>query len=155
MLVVRDINLSSKGLANTMRRMSTTAAMPIHSRLIATTIALFITLFLALTFSASAQDKLVGVAAWNTLVGNSITGKEDGEVLVEYYAPDGTAKSMLGNEIVTGKWALVGETVCFQYTTDKDMECYRVEVMGDTATFIEANGAATRYDILKGNPKGL
>jgi len=80
---------------------------------------------------------------------------EDGEVLVEYYAPDGTAKSMLGNEIVTGKWALVGEAVCFQYTDDKEMECYRVEVMGDSATFIDRNGTGSRYDILKGNPKGL
>ena len=28
--------------------------------------------------SATAQ-RLIGVAAWNTLVGNSLTGKEDGE----------------------------------------------------------------------------
>jgi len=68
-----------------MRRASMAAAVPIHSCLIATI------LFMALTFAASAQEKLVGVAAWNALVGNSITGKEDGEVLVEYYAPDGTA----------------------------------------------------------------
>ena len=127
-----------------------TAAMPIHSCLIATTLALFMTL----TFNASAQDKLVGVAAWNALVGNSTTGMEDGEVLVEYYAPDGTAKSMLGDEIVTGRWALVGEAVCFQYTDD-DMECYKVEVMGDSVTFIDSKGTRTRYDILKGNPKGL
>jgi hypothetical protein len=128
-----------------------TATAPTRSCLIATTIALF----MALTFAASAQEKLVGVAAWNALVGNSITGMEDGEVLVEYYAPDGTAKSMLGNEIVTGKWALVGEAVCFKYTDDKEMECYRVEVMGDSATFIDPNGTGSRYDILKGNPKGL
>ena len=132
-----------------MRRVNVTAAAPIHSCLIATI------LFMALTFAASAQEKLVGVAAWNALVGNSITGKEDGEVLVEYYAPDGTAKSMLGNEIVAGKWALVGETVCFQYSDDKDMECYRVEVTGDSATFIDPKGTGSRYDILKGNPKGL
>jgi len=134
-----------------MRRVTMTATMPTRSCLIATTIALF----MALTFAAWTQEKLIGVAAWNALVGNSITGMEDGEVLVEYYAPDGTAKSMLGNEIVTGKWALVGEAVCFQYTDDKEMECYRVEVMGDSATFIDRNGTGSRYDILKGNPKGL
>ena len=43
---------------------------------------------------ASAQEKLTGTAAWNQLVGNSITGEEDGQTLVEYYAPDGTVKSM-------------------------------------------------------------
>src|SRR5262245_60437279 len=62
--------------------------------------------------AAAPVQKLVGIAAWNQLVGNSITGKENGETLVEYYAPDGTAKSMTGNEISSGKWALVGETVC-------------------------------------------
>jgi hypothetical protein len=105
--------------------------------------------------TSPAAQKVVGVAAWNLVVGNSITGKEDGETLVEYYAPDGTAKSMLGNEISTGKWALVGETICFQYPDDKEMECYRLEVMGNTATFTDQKGTGTRYEILKGNPKGL
>jgi hypothetical protein len=105
--------------------------------------------------TAPAAQKLVGVAAWGQLVGNSITGKENGETLVEYYAPDGTAKSMLGNEISTGKWALVGETICFQYTDQKEMECYRLEVIGNTATLTDQKGTGSRYEILKGNPKGL
>jgi hypothetical protein len=105
--------------------------------------------------AAPAEQKLVGVAAWGKLVGNSITGKEDGETLVEHYAADGTAKSMLGNEISTGKWALVGETICFQYADEKEMECYRLEVTGNTATFTDQKGTGTRYEILKGNPKGL
>jgi len=109
----------------------------------------------AATDTALAPEKLLGVAAWNRLVGNSITGKEDDETLVEYYAPDGTAKSMLGTEISTGKWALVGETICFQYTDDKEMECYRLEVMGNAVTFTDQEGTGTRYEILKGNPKGL
>src|SRR6476646_8155455 len=83
-----------------------------------------------------ADQKLVGMAAWNALVGNSITGKEDDEILVEYYASDGTAKSMLGNEISTGKWALVGDTICFQYPDQNEMECYKLEVTGNTVTFI-------------------
>ena len=39
----------------------------------------------------AAEQKLVGIAAWNKLVGNSISGTEDGQALIEYYAPDGTA----------------------------------------------------------------
>jgi hypothetical protein len=105
--------------------------------------------------TAPAEQKLVGVAAWGKLVGNSITGKEDGETLVEHYAADGTAKSMLGNEISTGKWALVGETICFQYADEKEMECYKLEVMGNTVTFTDQKGTGTRYELLKGNPKGL
>ena len=34
--------------------------------------------------TAPAEQKLLGVAAWGLLVGNSITGKEDGETLVEH-----------------------------------------------------------------------
>jgi hypothetical protein len=105
--------------------------------------------------AAAPAQKLVGIAAWNQLVGNSITGKENGETLVEYYAADGTAKSMTGNEISTGKWALVGETVCFKYTDSDDTECYKVEVMGNFVTYTDEKGTGSRYEILKGNPKGL
>jgi len=52
--------------------------------------------------TAAPEQKLVGLAAWNKLVGNSINGTEDGKPLTEYYAPDGAAKSMLDNEISTG-----------------------------------------------------
>jgi hypothetical protein len=109
----------------------------------------------AQTTETPAAAKLVGVAAWKELVANSITGKEDGKTLVEYYAPDGTAKSMLDNEISTGKWALVGETICFQYPDDNEMECFRLEVAGNTATFTDQKGSGTCYEIVKGNPKGL
>ena len=105
--------------------------------------------------TAPAAQKLVGVAAWKELVGNSISGEEDGEPLVEHYAADGTVKSMLGSDISTGKWALVGETVCFQYADEKEMECFRLEVAGNTATFTDQSGRGTRYEIRKGNPKGL
>jgi hypothetical protein len=104
---------------------------------------------------AWAQENLTGTAAWNQLVGNSITGEEDGKTLVEYYAPDGTAKSMHGNEISTGQWALVGEAICFRYGRDSDTDCFKLEVMGNSATFTDKDGTGSRYEILKGNPKGL
>ncbi len=99
--------------------------------------------------------KLVGVAAWSQLIGNSITGKENGKTLTEYYAPDGTTKSMTGNEISTGTWMLVGEVICFKYADEPKPECYKLEVAGDTATMYDEKGSGTRYQILKGNPKGL
>lgn len=105
--------------------------------------------------SGTAEQKLVGLAAWNKLVGNSISGTEDGQALIEYYAPDGTAKSMLGSDISTGNWMLVGEVICFKYPDDDKPECYKLEVAGDTATMYDQNGSGTRYQILKGNPKGL
>jgi hypothetical protein len=111
-------------------------------------------LMLAQATPEAAPQKLVGLAAWNALVGNSISGKEDGKDVVEFYAADGTAKSMTDNEISTGKWALVGDTVCFKYP-DEDTDCYKMEVNGNSVTFTDDKGAGTRYEILKGNPKGL
>ena len=105
--------------------------------------------------SGAPEQKLAGMAAWNKLVGNSISGTEDGQSLTEYYAPDGTAKSMLGSEISTGTWMLVGEVICFKYPDDDKPECYKLEVAGDTATMYDEKGSGTRYQILKGNPKGL
>ena len=37
----------------------------------------------------------------------------------------------------------------------KEMECYRLELMGSSATFTDQNGTGARYEILKGNPKSL
>jgi hypothetical protein len=112
------------------------------------------TLVLAQASPAPAGQKVTGLAAWNQLVGNSITGKEDGEILVEYYAPDGTVKSMIGNEISTGNWVLVGDTVCFKYP-EEEMDCYKLEVMDNMVTMTDSSGDAARYEILKGNPKSL
>lgn len=102
---------------------------------------------------ASSPQKLVGIAAWNQLIGNSIAGTENGEPLTQYYTADGTAKSMSGSEISQGTWALVGEVVC--NTDEPKPECYRVEVQGDTVTYYDQQGSDTRYQILKANPKGL
>jgi len=62
---------------------------------------------------------------------------------------------MLGNEISTGTWMFVGEVICFKYVDDDKPGCYKLEVTGDTATMYDEKGTGTRYQILKGNPKGL
>lgn len=105
--------------------------------------------------STTAAARAVGLAAWNLLIGNSITGDEGGKTLTEFYAADGTAKSMTGNEISRGTWALAGEVVCFKYTDEPKPECYRIEVQGDSATYYDEKGSGTRYKILKGNPSNL
>jgi pyruvate/2-oxoglutarate dehydrogenase complex dihydrolipoamide acyltransferase (E2) component len=105
--------------------------------------------------AAAASTPLTGLAAWNQLIGNSITGEDSGKTLTEYYAADGTAKSMTGDEISRGTWMLAGEVICFKYTDEPKPECYRVEVQGDTATYYDEKGSGTRYRIVKGNPKNL
>jgi hypothetical protein len=100
-------------------------------------------------------QRLSGLAAWNALVGNSISGKnEDGDPLTEYYMRNGTVKQLADDETATGKWTVRGEKVCFKYP-DEDEDCYRITVDGDIATFTEDDGSGRRYQILQGNPKKL
>jgi hypothetical protein len=106
--------------------------------------------------AATAAAKLSGLAAWNALVGNTITGKSsDGDALTEYYLSNGRVKQLIDDETATGKWALKGNKVCFIYPDDEEESCYKVEVFGDVATFTDDDGDGRRYQILKGNPKGL
>lgn len=104
--------------------------------------------------AAATPSKLTGRAAWTALVGNSITGEDDGAALVEYYAPNGTAKSMSGREVSTGTWTVRGDQVCFKYPREA-AACYTLEVSGDAVTFYEKDGSGSRYTLLKGNPKKL
>jgi hypothetical protein len=50
---------------------------------------------------------------------------------------------------------LVGEVICFKYADEPQTECYKLEVTGDSATMYDEKGSGTRYQFLKGNPKGL
>jgi hypothetical protein len=61
---------------------------------------------------------------------------------------------MIGNEITAGNWVLVGDTVCFKYP-EEEMDCYKLEVSGNTVTMTDSSGEGSRYEILKGNPKSL
>ncbi|MCW5747587.1 MAG: hypothetical protein KIT36_15480 [Alphaproteobacteria bacterium] len=100
------------------------------------------------------QTKQTGMAAWSMLVGNTVTGRLDGREFADYYQADGTVKSMLDSQIVTGRWILDGDKVCFTYP-DEPQECYGLEVSGDTATFTDKSGTGIRGQILKGNAKNL
>lgn len=98
--------------------------------------------------------RLTGIAAWAALVGNTVTAKTDDGVVTEFYAADGTVKSMTGSELSAGRWALTGEEICFKYGDD-DAECYKIEVIGTTVTFTDEDGGTRRFDLLKGNVKNM
>jgi len=101
-------------------------------------------------------QKLTGLAAWSALVGNTISGKDsDGLPLSEYYASNGVVKQLDDDETATGKWIARGDNVCFIFPGEKEETCYKVEVFGDVATFIDEDGDGKRYKILKGNAKNL
>ena len=104
--------------------------------------------------AASDAQKLTGMAAWTVVVGNTLTGKEDGKVYFDYYSKDGKVASLSEGEISKGKWALEGERLCTKYR-DEEKECYTVTVAGKTVTLTDAKGKGYRAEMLSGNPKDL
>jgi hypothetical protein len=107
--------------------------------------------------------RLTGAEAWNSLLGNSATGKTSDGMRTDYYGADGTIKTLVDSELKTGKWRLQGERVCIEYpsTNDDDDDeeegetCYRVTISGNFVVFLDEDGEGWRLRILPGNPKDL
>jgi hypothetical protein len=104
--------------------------------------------------SPAETAKLTGLQAWQTVKGNTIIGQRNELDYADYYAPDGRIVSLDGSDIEVGSWKLKGDQVCSQYPSEDDA-CYRLEVLGDIANFIDEDGIPSRGTILKGNPKNL
>lgn len=102
----------------------------------------------------AADKTMIGAEAWLTLIGNTVTGKIDGEVIFEHYRKDGTLALLEGSEITKGKWSLEGERVCFKYP-DEDKDCQTISRTGDDVTFTNKNKSSYRLKVLQGNPKNL
>lgn len=101
-----------------------------------------------------ADKPMTGAEAWLTLIGNTVTGKVDGEVIFEYYRKDGTLALLEGSEITKGKWSLEGERVCFKYP-DEDKDCQTITRTGDEVTFKRKDKSGFKLKVLQGNPKNL
>ena len=110
----------------------------------------------AATPSAAAGDAktLTGGEAWLSIVGNTLTGKSDGEVFFEFYRKDGTLTLMEGSDLTKGKWTIEGEKVCFKYP-DEDKDCFTVSRTGEVVTLGGGKGKGLRLTLLPGNPKDL
>lgn len=104
--------------------------------------------------AADKAKTLTGGEAWLSIVGNTLTGKIDGEAFYEYYRKDGTLTLMEGSELSKGKWTIEGEKVCFKYP-DEDKDCVSVTRTGDQVTFDRVKGKGLRLTVLPGNPKNL
>jgi len=110
----------------------------------------------AATPSAAAGDAktLTGGEAWLSIVGNTLTGKIDGDVFFEFYRKDGTLTLMEGSDLTKGKWTIEGEKVCFKYP-DEDKDCFTVSRTGEVVTLGGGKGKGLRLTLLPGNPKDL
>lgn len=101
-----------------------------------------------------ADKTMTGAEAWLTIIGNTVTGKVDGEEIFEHYRKDGTLTLMEGSSLTKGKWSLEGERVCFKYP-DEDKDCQTISRTGDEVTFKRKDKSGYRLKVLQGNPKNL
>jgi hypothetical protein len=104
--------------------------------------------------AAADAKTLTGGEAWLSIVGNTLTGKIDGDVFFEFYRKDGTLTLMEGSDLTKGKWTIEGEKVCFKYP-DEDKDCFTVSRSGETVTLGGGKGKGLRLTLLPGNPKDL
>ena len=104
--------------------------------------------------AAPADKTMTGAEAWLTIIGNTVTGKVDGEMIFEHYRKDGTLALLEGSEITKGKWSLEGERVCFKYP-DEDKDCQTITRTGDEVTFKRKDKSGYKLKVLAGNPKNL
>ncbi len=102
----------------------------------------------ALAGPAAAADKLSGAQITATVAGNTVQGKmESTGPYAEFYDKDGTIKG----EGYTGKWAIDGDAMCFQYGSDPKL-CWQVAKDGDTLQWVKDGKVEGTGTIAPGNP---
>ena len=104
---------------------------------------------------APGTEKRTGMAAWDALKGNTITGRSAGETYSEYFDPAGTVRTVDADGLSTGTWAVQNNKVCFDFPDDDEHSCTAFEVTGTSGTATDDDGGVLRFDILPGNSKGL
>lgn len=98
--------------------------------------------------------RLTGKAAWDTVVGNTLTGRAGGKTYHDLYRADGTLASLQDGEITPGKWAMDGDKVCTSRGSQA-RTCYEVVASGRTITLTDSSGRGLRATLLRGNPRDL
>lgn len=105
-------------------------------------------LFLAATLPAVAADLATGALIKSTISGNTIQGSMVASgVYTEFYGADGIIKG----KDYSGKWRVVGDTMCFAYGTDPEA-CWGVKIAGDKVTWVKEGKEDGTGTVVKGNP---
>ena len=112
------------------------------------------------TARASVATALSGAEIQARLIGNTITGVEDGETYAEYLAPDGTISGEGDSGAYAGFWRVAGDQLCFRYDDDDAggaWDCASVTLIGASVYWSRGApaGAPPEATLLAGNPKKL
>lgn len=122
----------------------------------------FVPVTLALSTAAYAQfaQLLSAKDIHSHLVGNTITGVEDGEQYIEYLRPDGTISGQSPSGSYTGAWRISRNQMCFFYYSEpgeakqRNWDCSKVSIEGDKV-FWSGTAPSEASTLVSGNPNGL
>ena len=92
------------------------------------------------------------------LIGNTVSGEDDGENFSEYFNPDGRVLGERRDGRYSGHWHVAGAQMCVRYA-DNDgkesiWECSRIDIDGNKATWSDEEGKAV-FTLTPGNPNKL
>lgn len=102
------------------------------------------------------------------IVGNTISGVEDGKSYAEFYQPDGYIHGMEPEGLYVGEWRIAGRNFCVRYFIKGEgpdweevgsgsigaWECMDVEINGSSFAWIK-DGERYMAQIARGNPNKL
>jgi len=92
------------------------------------------------------------------IVGNTVSGIEDGKSYTEYYQPDGSVHGEDPEGPYVGEWRIAGRHFCTRhFDEDHSMsawECMGVDINGSHFAWIE-DGERYEAQLVPGNPNKL
>jgi hypothetical protein len=119
----------------------------------------------SLTFSAVLTTN---VEIRHAIVGNTISGTEEGKPYTEYYQPDGYIHGQEPEGSYVGEWRIAGRNFCVRYFdkgegADREeegsgsigaWECMGVDIQGSLFAWIK-DGERYKAQLIPGNPNKL
>jgi hypothetical protein len=102
------------------------------------------------------------------IIGNTISGREEGKPYTEYYQPDGYIHGQEAEGSYVGEWRIAGRSFCVRYFdkgegADREeqgsgsigaWECMGVDIQGSLFAWIK-DGERYKAQLVPGNPNKL
>jgi hypothetical protein len=93
------------------------------------------------------------------LVGNSISGEENGEVFLEFLNPDGRLVGEGSQGMYTGRWRISYGRMCLSYDEEEGKvttwDCAEVSLDGASTVIWTSEGKSHSTKLIMGNPSKL
>ena len=92
------------------------------------------------------------------IIGNTVSGTEDGKPYTEYFLPDGHLRGMGPDGPYAGEWRISGRNFCERSFDDGSYggwECMGVEIVGSRFAWIDEDGKRYEARRVAGNPNNL